>query len=661
MSSLTPQDVNNATSLLHKLDAMKVNDLKHELKKRNLPISGSKPALIEKLKPALEAVIAAGKKQFKQPYKQIQIASGGLIILKPSPNSQLLTNSEGKEKTPESVMSPAGLNHEGTPDMEDTCSSSSSLTPLMLPLTGDMTSIGNLGLLGLLSPSESVHSLGTNSEIENILSDRRDSLHSLHSNTDLDLSLSFMDTVDNHVTPIMPPPAPPPPPPPQSKDPRPLPPPPTVLNVGQVQAHQQFLPPKQTSQQILLAKAALEAQLTSSDPKSSLMMTGSKSTRAGPKGQFIWPPVSVQSSQGTVITIRAVSGSETPPLTSETLITSATPPVRNETITSSRPVSQLAAVFSQATPSVPAPSATPSLLSSHAPSATPSLLSNHAPATTPSLPMFVRLPQEPVPPQQLGLAMDNTLPATLPVAVSDNNTNNSDTGDNMAEDIIKAQQQRIAELERALQERSRQQQLLASQQQQQLLSPAAGPAVNTKHLLAQQIHNKHQNLIISNKHSEANQHNNCDSAMEDVIDSLLKTEGGILLMKINLCLFESFILDLPESVQNFGVKVPEKPPSPPPLPTKSSPMFPTLDLADMSFDFGLGSEFEGMLDTSNGHLDTIQSQPTSGPNMDVDMDIDNVQDWLDSLVVPLNSKLHPDLSSQYKDKKNEMNSWAHGV
>ena len=109
LSSLTPADVNNATSLLHKLDAMKVNDLKMELKKRNLPISGSKPALIEKLKPALEAVIAAGKKQFKQPYKQIQIASGGLIILKPSPNSQLLTSSEGKEKTPEGAMSPAAL------------------------------------------------------------------------------------------------------------------------------------------------------------------------------------------------------------------------------------------------------------------------------------------------------------------------------------------------------------------------------------------------------------------------------------------------------------------------------------------------------------------------------------------------------------------------
>ena len=97
-------------------------------------------------------------------------------------------------------------------------------------------------------------------------------------------------------------------------------------------------------------------------------------------------------------------------------------------------------------------------------------------------------------------------------------------------------------------------------------------------------------------------------------------------------------------------------------------MFPTLDLADMSFDFGLGSEFDGMLDTStNGHLDTSHPPPAvptvapAGPSMDVDMDIDNVQDWLDSLVVPLNSKLHPDLSSQYKDKKNEINNWAHGV
>ena len=66
---LTPQDVNNATSLLNKLDGMKVNDLKVELKKKNLTVSGSKPLLIERLKPVLNAIIEAGRKQFKQPYR----------------------------------------------------------------------------------------------------------------------------------------------------------------------------------------------------------------------------------------------------------------------------------------------------------------------------------------------------------------------------------------------------------------------------------------------------------------------------------------------------------------------------------------------------------------------------------------------------------------
>ena len=122
------------------------------------------------------------------------------------------------------------------------------------------------------------------------------------------------------------------------------------------------------------------------------------------------------------------------------------------------------------------------------------------------------------------------------------------------------------------------------------------------------------------------------------------------------------ISELPATVQNFGgVKVPDIPPVAPPLPNKSSPMeFPPIDLADMSFDFG---DIEGMLTngaeqprpvTSGASVDTGQA------SMEVDMDMD-VQDWLDSLVVPLNTKLHPDLSSQYKDKKNEINNWSHGV
>ena len=468
--TLTPQDVNNATALLHKLDAMKASDLKIELKKRNLPVSGSKTALIEKLKPALEAVIAAGKMQFKQPYKQIQIASGGLIILKPSPNSQILTSSEAtKEMTPVSPGTP-GFMHEGTPETED--SSSSSLPPLVLPLSGD-AGLNPLSLLGLLSPSESVQSLGNNSEIEAILSDRRDSLHSLHSTEAGDFTL-LMDIEQQGG--VMPPPAPPPPPPPQDrkhdKDPQPLPPPPSVLTVPQCSlTPQQFLPPQQTSQQILLAKAALEAQISSETKQN---FQPSKTMKAGPKGQFIWPPVSVQSPSGALITIRAVT------------TTDQQPPVRNETIVSSRPVSQLAAVFSQ--------------------------------TQAGSRPMMdVKLPQQPLPPSELGLDLES-LPTTLPAANSQALCDSQDTGDNV-EDIIKAQQQRIAELERALNERS--------QPQQFSKDPNNPPAAavqqmlhnNTKLLLAQQIINKqHQRQPEPALHSQS---------MEDVIDSLLKTEGNV--------------------------------------------------------------------------------------------------------------------------------------
>ena len=579
--TLTPQDVNNATALLHKLDAMKTNDLKIELKKRNLPISGSKTALIEKLKPTLEAVIAAGKKQFKQPYKQIQIASGGLIILKPSPNSQILTSSEAtKEMTPVSPGTP-GVMHEGTPETDET--SSSSLPPLVLPLSGDAT-MNPLSLLGLLSPSESVQSLGNNSEIEAILSERRDSLHSLHSTEAGDFTL-LMDIEQQGG--VMPPPVPPPPPPPQ---PQPLPGPPSVLSVPSCSmTPQQFLPPQQTSQQILLAKAALEAQISSETKQN---FQPSKTTKAGPKGQFIWPPVSVQSPSGALITIRAVTSEHQPP-------------VRNESIVSSRPVSQLAAVFSQ----------------------------SQASSLASSLPLMdVKLPQQPVPPAELGLNL-SSLPATLPAAnnpqaVSDN----KDTGD-YVEDIIKAQQQRIAELERALNERSQ----TASQQS------------NTKLLLAQQIINKQQ-LRQPAEHSQS---------MEEVIDSLLKTEGKI---NVDTGLSNSSCKsDLPESVQNFGVKVPDKPPCPPPLPQKHSPMeFPQLDLADMSFDFGLDNDFETMLEAQEKKVNGVTKKHGDNPSMDVDMDMD-VQDWLDSLVVPPNPKLHSDLSHQFKDKKNDINTWTPGV
>ena len=49
-SSPTPT-TNTSVKVLTKLEDMKVSDLKMELKKRNLPVSGPKPQLIERLKP----------------------------------------------------------------------------------------------------------------------------------------------------------------------------------------------------------------------------------------------------------------------------------------------------------------------------------------------------------------------------------------------------------------------------------------------------------------------------------------------------------------------------------------------------------------------------------------------------------------------------------
>ena len=86
--------------------------------------------------------------------------------------------------------------------------------------------------------------------------------------------------------------------------------------------------------------------------------------------------------------------------------------------------------------------------------------------------------------------------------------------------------------------------------------------------------------------------------------------------------------------------------------------FPQLDLADMSFDFGLDNDFESMLEAQEKKVNGVNKKVT--PSMDVDMDMD-VQDWLDSLVVPPNPKLHSDLSHQFKDKKNDINTWTHGV
>ena len=66
--------------------------------------------------------------------------------------------------------------------------------------------------------------------------------------------------------------------------------------------------------------------------------------------------------------------------------------------------------------------------------------------------------------------------------------------------------------------------------------------------------------------------------------------------------------------------------------------FPQLDFADTSFDFGQVPDIPNILD-SQSQVHTF-NQRAPGDHMEVDMNMD-VQDWLDSLVIPVN-KMDPE-------------------
>jgi len=611
---LTPQDVNHATSLLNKLDDMKVTDLKIELKKRSLPVSGPKPTLIERLRPKLEAVIAAGRKQFQQPYKQITIPHGGLIILKPSPNSQLLTAGEPPSDaeppalfspgpaTPLQVFSPGPATpvsmHEGTPEVEEMA-------------------------MEQRTPHPTVEVQEQREQLERILREVAAS-PSISSQADMELefNLQFMEE-DAMSAPPAPPP-PPPPPPPQRIAPKP---PATDMEAASLQSGTpalqplQFLPPQKTKQQIQLAKAQLEAQLGVQQPS----REGGAPTRAGPKGQFIWPPVSVQSGAGTV-SIRARNSQPMPP------------PVTSQAIMSSTPVAQLAAVFSSPQPVMSA--------------------STHL--TT------VMLPQVPLPPSELGIHLPkdfsvrqrtppsySTLPTTLPTAPT------AEVMLRQTEDVVKQQQQQIEDLQRALAKSqqtllSQQQQVRSGEQQQTGAKQALAHQLQSRQLASQiqqlQQQQQQQQMQQQQLHlQQQQQQQQQDSSRQH--NPMLNGNTRERVARQNGVKVEATLAppagEPPDSMDDVlevlmkngdlpGGPRPCRVPPAPPLPLKNSPLeFPPLDLADMSFDFGQLPELPTLLpgqEEPNGSYDTmVDSQLSLAENMEVDMD---VADWLDSLVVP---------------------------
>ena len=186
-----------------------MTELKYELKKRGMPLSGAKPLLIDRLRPLLEEIIAAGRQQFQQPYKQISIPPGGLIILKPSPNSQLLTRPE-----PNSEAAAAGGRetpmHEGTPELggEDV-----PMTPGGPPTTPNSGPATPFSPVNMMSPAAAVGPR-PESSLEDILREsspqqQQQQMNTTTNSMDLEFNLNLMEAdTGASLTPAPPPPSP---------------------------------------------------------------------------------------------------------------------------------------------------------------------------------------------------------------------------------------------------------------------------------------------------------------------------------------------------------------------------------------------------------------------------------------------------------------------
>jgi hypothetical protein len=102
---------------------------------------------------------------------------------------------------------------------------------------------------------------------------------------------------------------------------------------------------------------------------------------------------------------------------------------------------------------------------------------------------------------------------------------------------------------------------------------------------------------------------------------------------------------VPESIENYIDKSPQN----------SSIQFPQLD-----FNFDLLPDLSNMLQDKHikvnvGNL--VKTHSSNVDQMEVDMYMD-VQDWLDSLVLPLNTKTNHGQPGQNKEKENQQNTWS---
>ena len=143
-------------------------------------------------------------------------------------------------------------------------------------------------------------------------------------------------------------------------------------------------------------------------------------------------------------------------------------------------------------------------------------------------------------------------------------------------------------------------------------------------------------------------------SMNDGAETILQNKGKTVKINQDQVYLKHLLSEVPESVENYidkSLKNCAVDQAQSNIPNQ----FPQLE-----FNFDLLQYFSYILQDQEmrGNIgNLVKNQPSNVDQMEVDMDMD-VQDWIDSLVLPLNTKTNTSQPGKNKEKEHQQNTWS---
>ena len=142
--------------------------------------------------------------------------------------------------------------------------------------------------------------------------------------------------------------------------------------------------------------------------------------------------------------------------------------------------------------------------------------------------------------------------------------------------------------------------------------------------------------------------------MNDGAETILQNKGKTVKINQDQVYLKHLLSEVPESVENYIDKS-LKNCAVDQAQSNVPNQFPQLE-----FNFDLLQYFSYILQDQEmrGNIgNLVKNQPSNVDQMEVDMDMD-VQDWIDSLVLPLNTKTNTSQPGKNKEKEHQQNTWS---